>query len=102
MKHRIPGWSAGSPARQSRPKRQAKRARLPALHTFLGLCVVASGFFLSASSAVFGDTGADVVVIYNTQMPGSKQVAEHYARRRGVPTNQVWGLELSTAEAITR
>jgi uncharacterized protein (TIGR03790 family) len=59
-------------------------------------------FFWALTPPGFADTGADVVVIYNSQMPGSKEVAEHYARRRGVPTNQVWGLALSTAEAITR
>ena len=71
-------------------------------HLFTAIQVLAFGIFFGASPAVFGDTGADVVVIYNTKMPGSMQIAEHYARRRGVPTNQVWGLELSTAEAITR
>jgi uncharacterized protein (TIGR03790 family) len=50
----------------------------------------------------YADTGADVVVIYNTRMPGSKDVGEHYARRRNVPTNQVWGFDLSASEAITR
>jgi uncharacterized protein (TIGR03790 family) len=48
------------------------------------------------------DTGADVVVVYNSRMPESKEVAEHYAKRRGVPAGQVWGFELSTGEAITR
>jgi uncharacterized protein (TIGR03790 family) len=51
---------------------------------------------------VFGDTGADVVVIYNSRMPESKEVAEHYAKRRNVPAEQVWGIDVSTGEAITR
>src|SRR4026209_767326 len=50
----------------------------------------------------FADTGADVVVVYNSRMPESREVAEHYAKRRGVPTNQVWGLDVATTEAITR
>ena len=56
----------------------------------------------AATIQAFGDTGADVVVIFNSRMPESKEVAQHYAKRRNVPTNQVWGFELSPAEAITR
>jgi uncharacterized protein (TIGR03790 family) len=56
----------------------------------------------AATIRAFGDTGADVVVIFNSRMPESKEVAEYYAKRRNVPTNQVWGVELSPTEAITR
>lgn len=35
-------------------------------------------------------------------MPESKEVAEHYAKRRSVPASQVWGLDLSTREGISR
>ena len=35
-------------------------------------------------------------------MPGSKSVAEHYAERRQVPKNQVFGFELSTGYDISR
>jgi uncharacterized protein (TIGR03790 family) len=50
----------------------------------------------------YADTGADVVVVYNSRMPESREVAEYYAKRRGVPTNQVWGLDVATTESITR
>jgi uncharacterized protein (TIGR03790 family) len=69
----------------------------------LRLCASAVGFLIAMfPSLVFAEGGPDVVVIYSTRMPGSKEVAEHYARRRSVPTNQVWGFDLSTSEAITR
>src|SRR5215469_6036575 len=48
------------------------------------------------------ETGDAVVVIYNPQMPGSKDVAEHYAAMRHVPTGQVFGFALTTNENISR
>ena len=46
--------------------------------------------------------GDEVVVIYNSRMPDSKVVAEHYARMRQVPEKQLYGLTLSTNEEISR
>lgn len=44
----------------------------------------------------------EVVVVYNTLMPGSKAVAEHYAAKRQVPASQVFGFALTTNEVMTR
>ena len=38
--------------------------------------------------------GDEVVVIYNSRVPESKQVAEHYAALRQVPANQIFGFAL--------
>jgi uncharacterized protein (TIGR03790 family) len=46
--------------------------------------------------------GEEVVVIYNTQMPESRAVAEHYATMRAVPQNQIFGFGLTTNEIISR
>jgi uncharacterized protein (TIGR03790 family) len=46
--------------------------------------------------------GNEVVVVYNTRMPGSKMVAEHYAKMRRVPEAQVYGLDLPITEEMTR
>ena len=46
--------------------------------------------------------GDEVIVIYNTRVPESKSVAEHYAERRQVPRNQVFGFELGTGYGISR
>src|SRR5665213_1304537 len=46
--------------------------------------------------------GEEVVVIYNSQMPESKMVAEHYAAARSVPQNQIFGFGLTTNEIISR
>lgn len=56
-------------------------------------------FFLTALRA---DDGSSVVVLYNSNLPASKSVAEHYARKRSVPAGQVIGLPLPEKEAITR
>jgi TatD DNase family protein len=44
----------------------------------------------------------EVVVVYNSSMPESKAVAEHYARARQVPAKQVFGFKLPAAEEISR
>jgi len=44
----------------------------------------------------------EVVVIYNSRMPESKEVAEYYAKQRQVPKEQVFGLNLPTSEAMSR
>jgi uncharacterized protein (TIGR03790 family) len=48
------------------------------------------------------DSGASVVVVYNSKMAESKEVAEYYAERRQVPPNQVFGFELPVTETMTR
>jgi uncharacterized protein (TIGR03790 family) len=46
--------------------------------------------------------GDEVVVVYNSRLPDSKAVAEHYASVRQVPAKQIFGLALSTNEEISR
>ncbi|MEO6035980.1 MAG: TIGR03790 family protein, partial [Verrucomicrobiota bacterium] len=48
------------------------------------------------------EPGSSAVVVYNSRLPESKEVALHYALRRQVPSNQVVGLDLPTSEAMTR
>src|ERR1700690_2209864 len=48
------------------------------------------------------DSGALVVVVYNSKLPESKRVAEYYAERRQVPASQVLGFDLPVAESMTR
>ncbi|MEO6184558.1 MAG: TIGR03790 family protein [Verrucomicrobiota bacterium] len=60
--------------------------------------------FLTAgfSIAVARESGESVVVVYNSKMPGSKDVAQHYAERRNVPVKQIIGLDLPTSETMSR
>ena len=46
--------------------------------------------------------GSSVVVIYNSRLPESKDVADHYAALRDVPAGQIIGLDLSTGETMSR
>jgi uncharacterized protein (TIGR03790 family) len=46
--------------------------------------------------------GRDVVVVFNSNMAESKDVAEHYAKMRDVPSSQVIGFNLPRTEAISR
>jgi uncharacterized protein (TIGR03790 family) len=46
--------------------------------------------------------GNEVVVVYNTQFPGSRQVADHYALKRNVPAEQVLALKMAIGDAMTR
>src|SRR5688572_1838958 len=48
------------------------------------------------------EPGREVVVVYNSEMPESKQVAEHYALKRKVPDAQIFGLPLPISEAMSR
>jgi len=46
--------------------------------------------------------GDEVVVIYNSRVPESKTVAEHYTQMRQVPVKQIYGFELTTNEEMSR
>ena len=41
-------------------------------------------------------------MIFNNRMPESRLLAERYAERRGVPSDQVIGLPMATGETVTR
>ncbi len=59
--------------------------------------------FILALAPQFVRAGGDeVVVVFNTQLPESKTVAEHYAKLRQVPEKQIFGFSLTTNEIISR
>jgi len=49
-----------------------------------------------------GRAATEAVIVFNSRVPESKEVAEYYAQRRQVPKEQVFGLDLPTAEAMSR
>lgn len=62
-------------------------------------------FAVLLSNSLFNgncDDGSSVVVIYNTLVPESREVALHYSKLRNVPSNQLFGFELPENETITR
>jgi uncharacterized protein (TIGR03790 family) len=68
-------------------------------HSFLLLFVL---LFPAGVFSARADSGAEVVVVYNTRVPESKNVAEYYASRRHVPANQMVGFSLSAGEEMSR
>ncbi|HEX7861340.1 MAG TPA: TIGR03790 family protein [Verrucomicrobiae bacterium] len=67
----------------------------------------AGRIFLACLCSIFAaplvaETGEQVVVVYNSRVPASKKVAEHYASKRNVPTNQVISFFLPETETISR
>ena len=64
------------------------------------LAIIAA--LVAMTGALRADTGDEVVVVYNTRVPESKGVAEHYAERRHVPANQIFGFDLTTNEVMSR
>src|SRR5438876_7868139 len=62
-------------------------------------CWLACG---SATVALAAGRGDQVVVIYNSRMPESRELAFYYAQRRDVPSNQVFGFDRPTTETMTR
>src|SRR4051812_8244863 len=62
------------------------------------LAVIAFSFSCSATT----NEGNQVVIVYNSRMPGSKEVADHYAEKRMVPPSHIFGFNLTTNEEISR
>ena len=60
--------------------------------------------FVALTTAARAATAGDaVVVVYNKNLPASKQLAEHYASRRTIPASQLFGVDVdATSEVITR
>ena len=58
--------------------------------------------FQSFTTLILGDEGATVAVVYNSKSSDSKSVADHYAKIRNVPANNLIGLPLSDNHTISR
>src|ERR1051325_1161477 len=76
----------------------SKMKRASELLAFAGLLRAIS----ELPSVRAAEPGTAVVVIYNSRLPESKRVAEHYALRRQVPANQVLGFDMTITETMTR
>ena len=68
---------------------------------FLWVAGLVSLFVFSPSRS-FAESGESVVVVYNSALEQSKAVADHYAKVRHIPENQILGLDLSTTETMGR
>src|SRR5262245_26836521 len=68
---------------------------------FLGLLAML-GLWSVAGSLRAASAGSEVVVIYNSRVPESREVAQYYTKRREVPPDQVFGFDLPATESMTR
>ena len=68
----------------------------------VGIMLASLGLVAACLGARAAGLGDQVVVVYNTRVPESTDVAEHYAERRQVPSGQVIGLDLPDDEVISR
>ena len=83
-------------------KRRVLRVSTVRLNVNRLLSVLAIAVYGTGLAARAANPGDEVVVVYNTRMPESKALADYYAARRLVPTNQIFGFPLSTNEDISR
>jgi uncharacterized protein (TIGR03790 family) len=70
--------------------------------TFMRTILKIMALFACTGLLRAANPGDEVVVIYNSRMPESKSVAEHYAEVRHVPASQVFGFALTTNETMSR
>ena len=65
--------------------------------------VLGCALLSATNSAMAAGAGDSVVVVYNKNLPESKELAEFYAGRRGVPAKQLFGVDVNAAsEVISR
>src|SRR2546430_2635003 len=85
-------------------ERRPKDQRVQPANSRMRKIFLIFSFGICARAFAFGagNPGDEVIIVYNTQMPESKEVADYYAQRRHVPTNQMFGFSLSTSEVISR
>ena len=57
---------------------------------------------LAVRAPCAAESGASVVLVYNSRLPESRDVAPHYAAVRNVPPGQIIGLDLPEGEVISR
>jgi len=65
----------------------------------IALCVA---LLLLAAAAASALDKTEVLVVYNKSFQGSKELAEYYAAKRGIPAEHVIAIDTSTAECIER
>lgn len=57
---------------------------------------------LAAPLVADWDAAAETVVVYNSVHPDSKELAEYYAERRGIPVERLVGIECTREDSISR
>jgi uncharacterized protein (TIGR03790 family) len=58
--------------------------------------------FVACRVLAADDAGRRVLIVYNAEEPESKPLADYYASKRGVPTNQICEIRVRNVDTITR
>ncbi len=67
------------------------------------LLIILGVFGLTGCASVFGSgRGDEVFVVYNSRVPDSRGVAEHYASVRWIPASHVMGVDVTANEEMSR
>jgi uncharacterized protein (TIGR03790 family) len=61
-----------------------------------------AAFLVVAVSGLADDLARRMLIVYSEEVSDSKPLAEYYAQKRGVPTDQLCGIRIRDAETITR
>lgn len=87
-------------ARHTAPHKQSSRRQ----NLFIGAWFLSLLAILALPQLIHAaaNPGDEVFVVYNSALPESKEVADHYVALRHIPGNQVLGLELPTIDNISR
>jgi len=59
------------------------------------------GLFILTTAAASALTPEDILIVYNSSLPASKEVALYYQTKRNVPKDNLIGLKLDDSERIT-
>ena len=82
------------------PPNAARESR--AFTSAVRLVLVVHFALLSALSLQAANPGDEVAIIYNTQVPESKDIAEYYAAMRHVPASHIFSVDIRLSEEIRR
>ena len=76
-----------------------KHLHLKTLAAFLLISALLGLTWVSEAPAL---TPEDLIVVFNTKVPESRQVAAYYAQKRRVPSENLVGVPVSQGESMSR
>jgi len=69
---------------------------------FLGIALAACASAATADESARPLGAADLALLFNATVPASRELAEYYAHRRGVPADRLIGMQLPDRETLDR
>ncbi len=78
------------------------KSRLPLRKICLVLLLPVVIILSCAHGAVSALTASDLIIVFNRNLPESREVAAYYAGKRRVPADNLVGVEVPTSEDLSR